>query len=36
MNSKYEKLVNEINLTENKIKNLSQDELLIFLKIYHE
>jgi preprotein translocase subunit SecA len=30
MNSKYEKLVNEINLTENKIKNLSQDELINF------
>ena len=30
MNSKYEKLVNEINLIENKIKHLSQDELINF------
>ena len=28
MNSKYEKLLNEINLSENKLKNLSQDQLI--------
>ena len=30
MNAKYEKLINEINLTENKLSNLSQDKLIDF------